>query len=89
VLGSKVNTGGGKFLHLSKGSGVVNAESTRTLAGILNGINNVPVTNNSRSVQQSFNFGTISLPNVTNAESFVDALSTKFNNYSIQYSNTR
>lgn len=89
VLGSKINTSGGKFLHLSKGSGVVNAESTRTLAGILNGINNVPMTNNARSVQQNFNFGTISLPNVTNAESFVDALSTKFNNYSIQYSNTK
>ena len=88
VLGSNINRlGGGQLLNLSKGSGVVNAESTNTLAGLLNGLSSPQVANNSsRSTQQTFNFGSISLPNVTNAESFVGALRDKFNNYAIQYS---
>ena len=91
LLGSKVNTiGGGKLMHLQKGTGVVNAESTQTLAGLLNGLA-TPQTNvaNNRSTQQNFSFGTISLPNVTDADSFVNTLSHKFNNYAIQYGNTR
>jgi TP901 family phage tail tape measure protein len=91
LLGSNVNTiGGGKLMHLQKGTGVVNAESTQTLAGLLNGLA-TPQTNvaNNRSTQQNFSFGTISLPNVTDADSFVNTLSHKFNNYAIQYGNTR
>ena len=86
VLGSKLNhsLGGGELVHLSKGSGVVNAESTRTLAGLLNGLANPQSVSSSRTTQQTFNFGSISLPNVTNAETFVGALRDKFNNYSIQ-----
>jgi len=91
LLGSKVNTiGGGKLMHLQKGTGVVNAESTSTLAGLLNGLA-TPQTNvaNNRTTQQNFSFGNISLPNVTNAESFVNALSKQFNSYAIQYGNVR
>lgn len=88
VLGSRANKlGGGQLLNLSKGSGVVNAESTQTLAGLLNTLAQPQaISNSSRSMQQTFNFGSISLPNVTNAESFVGALRDKFNNYAIQYS---
>lgn len=91
LLGSKVNTiGGGKLMHLQKGTGVVNAESTSTLAGLLNGLA-TPQTNvaNNRTTQQNFSFGNISLPNVTNAESFVNTLSKQFNSYAIQYGNVR
>ena len=84
VLGSRLNRslGGGQFLNLAKGSGVVNAESTSTLAGLLNGLANPQsVSTSSRTMQQTFTFGSISLPNVTNAETFVGALRDKFNNY--------
>ena len=86
VLGSKLNhsLGGGELVHLSKGSGVVNAESTRTLAGLLNGLANPQSVSTNHTTQQTFTFGSISLPNVTNAETFVGALRDKFNNYSIQ-----
>ena len=72
------------MVNLSKGSGVVNAESTRTLAGLLNGLANPQSVSTSHTTQQTFTFGSISLPNVTNAETFVGALRDKFNNYSIQ-----
>lgn len=86
VLGSRLNRslGGGSLVNLSKGSGVVNAESTRTLAGLLNGLANPQSVSTSHTTQQTFTFGSISLPNVTNAETFVGALRDKFNNYSIQ-----
>ena len=88
VIGSKLNksVNSGTLAHLAKGSGVVNAESTQTLAGLLNGLASPSVNNTNRSVQQNFNFGTLTLPNVSNAETFVGALRDKFNNYSIQYS---
>ena len=91
VLGSKLNhsVNSGKLIHLTKGSGVVNAESTQTLAGLLNGLENPTNVANNRSTQQNFSFGTINLPNVTDADSFVNTLSRKFNNYAIQYGNTR
>ena len=90
VLGSHINQslGGGSLMNLSKGSGIVNAESTSTLAGLLNGLASPTSVSNSRSVQQNFTFGNISLPNVTDGNSFVKALSTQFNNYAIQYGNT-
>lgn len=91
VLGSRLNrsVNSGELVHLSKGSGVVNAESTQTLAGLLNGLSTPTNVANNRSTQQNFTFGNISLPNVTDANSFVNTLSNKFNNYAIQYGNTR
>lgn len=91
VLGSRLNNSvnSGQLLHLSRGSGIVNAESTATLAGLLNGLGNNQLSNNTRTTQQNFNFGSISLPNVTDANSFVNALSREFNTYAIQYGNIR
>ena len=91
VIGSHLNRSisSGKLVNLSKGSGVVNAESTSTLAGLLNGIVTPTNVSNSKATTQSFNFGSISLPNVTDADSFVNTLSHKFNNYAIQYSSNR
>lgn len=91
VLGSHLNrsVNSGSLVHLNKGSGVVNAESTATLAGLLNGVvkpNNIA---NNRSTIQTFTFGNLTLPNVTDADSFVNTLSHKFNNYAIQYGNSR
>lgn len=89
VLGSHLNRslGGGSLMNLARGSGVVNAESTATLAGLLNGLTNPTSVSNSRTTQQNFSFGAITLPNVTDANSFVKTLSTQFNNYAIQYGN--
>ena len=91
VVGSHLNRsmGGGTLMNLSKGSGVVNAESTATLAGLLNGVVTPTNVSNSRSTMQTFTFGNLTLPNVTDAESFVNTLSHKFNNYAIQYGNSR
>ena len=89
VIGSKLNNG--IMMSLKRGSGVVNAQSTKTLAGILNTLGsqvnqpNMISNNSSKSITQQFNFGNISLPNVTNGESFAKELSTKFKNYAIQY----
>ena len=91
VLGSKLNrsVNSGELVHLSRGSGVVNAESTSTLAGILNGLAKPNSSGIGYSTQQNFSFGNITLPNVTDADSFVKTLSTQFNNYAIQYGNNR
>lgn len=91
ILGSKLNNSvnSGNLVHLSRGSGIVNAESTQTLAGLLNGLSKPTNIANNRSTQQNFSFGSISLPNVTDANSFVNTLSNKFNNYAIQYGNIR
>lgn len=91
VLGSHLNrsVNSGSLIHLSKGSGVVNAESTATLAGLLNGIVKPNNISNNRSVVQTFTFDNLTLPNVTDSNSFVSALSHKFNNYAIQYGNKR
>jgi DNA repair exonuclease SbcCD ATPase subunit len=90
IIGSQLNQSinGGKLLHLAKGSGIVNAESTSTLAGLLNGIKPNDKYNKN-ATQQVFNFGSISLPNVTDSNSFVHDISNRFNNYSIQFSNKR
>ena len=88
VLGANVNKLG-TLMALSKGSGVVNAESTDTLAGVLNSLASPTVSGNGSNVTQTFSFGNISLPNVTDANSFVKELSDKFNNYAIQFSSIR
>ena len=88
VVGSRVNNG--TLMSLNRGTGVINAKSTRTLAGLVNSIggsNNLIDRNT--SVVQTFSFDKIVLPNVTNANSFVEALSREFNNRAIQYGNIR
>ena len=88
VVGSRVNNG--TLMSLNRGTGVINAKSTRTLAGLVNSIggsNNLIDRNT--SIVQTFSFDKIVLPNVTNANSFVDALSHEFNNRAIQYGNIR
>lgn len=88
VLGANVNKLG-TLMALSKGSGVVNAESTDTLAGVLNSLASPTASGSGNNVTQTFSFGNISLPNVTDANSFVKELSDKFNNYAIQFSSIR
>lgn len=91
VLGSRLNNSvnSGQLVHLSRGSGIVNAESTSTLAGLLNSLGSNKPIDTTRSTQQNFNFGNISLPSVTDANSFVNTLSREFNNYAIQYGNIK
>lgn len=91
VIGSKLN---GSLTKLSKGSGVVNAKSTKTLAGLINSLGGLalnslgePNLNETSSHNQSTNIsiGNISLPNVTNGQDFVDFMQ-NFNNDMIQKS---
>lgn len=74
VIGSKLN---GQMMNLSKGSGVVNAKSTNTLAGILNSLGSInqPLSENS-SLSQGFSIsiGNLSLPNVQNPTDFVKGI---------------
>jgi hypothetical protein len=74
---------------LRRGDGVVNAESTSTLAGMLNMMQTPQQNSISKTTTQHFAFGNITLPNVKDGDSFVRTLSQKFNNYSIQVSNNR
>jgi hypothetical protein len=73
VVGSKLN---GIPLSLNAGSGVVNAKSTKTFAGLLNSLpklsNNYSTTNTSN--QQVIHVDNINLPQVTNGEEFIDYL---------------
>jgi hypothetical protein len=89
LIGSKINTG--VVTRLQKGSGVVNAESTKTLAGILNslGKNSYVGGGSGSTTTQNFSFGSISLPNVTDGNSFVEALKNTFSSYTIQYANAK
>ena len=91
VIGSKLN---GSLTKLSKGSGVVNAKSTKTLAGLINSLGSLalnslgePNLNETSSHNQStsISIGNISLPNVTNGQDFVDFMQ-NFNNDMIQKS---
>lgn len=91
VIGSKLN---GSLTKLSKGSGVVNAKSTKTLAGLINSLGSLalnslgkPNLNETSSHNQStsISIGNISLPNVTNGQAFVDFMQ-NFNNDMIQKS---
>lgn len=72
VIGSKLN---GSLINLSKGSGVVNAKSTNTLAGILNNLgnlNNGVSSNISHSKEVVNNFNIVA--NVQDGEGLVDYL---------------
>ena len=81
VVGSKLN---GNLMNLTKGSGVVNSNSTRTLAGVLNqlgSIGNQGINmSNSQNKSTNINIGNISLPSVQNGKDFVDYLQ----NFSLQ-----
>ena len=92
IIGSKLNNG--VLMRLSKGTGVVNAQSTNTLAGMLNSIGTMShsvgtLSDRTSNVNQNFHFDNITLPNVSDANSFVKELSQRFNNYAIQYANVR
>lgn len=75
VIGSKLN---GQLMNLSKGDGVVNARSTRTLAGILNNLSRINNTNLipnlSTTNGQCINIQNITLPQVKNGQDFVNYL---------------
>lgn len=92
IIGSKLNNG--VLMRLSKGSGVVNAQSTNTLAGMLNSLGTMnqsigSLSDRTSNVNQNFHFDNLTLPNVNDANSFVKELSQRFNNYAIQYANVR
>lgn len=91
VIGGKLN---GSLTKLSKGSGVVNAKSTKTLAGLINSLGSLAIRSlgepslnetSSHSQSTSISIGNISLPNVTNGQDFVDFMQ-NFNNDMIQKS---
>jgi hypothetical protein len=80
VIGSKLN---GQFMNLKKGSGVVNATSTNTLAGLLNQLPkltghsiNATTNNNTSSNDTVFSIGNITIDgaNITDITSFKNAL---------------
>lgn len=79
VIGSKLN---GIGMNLSKGTGVVNAKSTSTLAGLFNmlgnqlpsSIGNYSTNNTSNASTNNVTISNITLPNVTKGEEFIDYL---------------
>nr|DAH11333.1 MAG TPA: minor tail protein [Bacteriophage sp.] len=77
VIGSKLNNDQGAVMSLKRGSGVVNAGATNTLASLFNSLNGQksvgqPVNNSSQSM--SIQIGSISLPEVKDGQGFVDYL---------------
>ena len=84
VIGSKLNQNSGVITSLSRGAGVVNAQSTKSLAGILNtlgssmGLNGqtmgATTTNQSNATSQSIQIANITLPSVTNGQGLLDEL---------------
>ena len=77
VIGSKLNNDKGVVMNLKRGSGVVNAGATNTLASIFNSLNGQksvgqPVSNSSQSM--SIQIGSISLPEVKDGQGFIDYL---------------
>lgn len=77
VIGSKLNNDQGVVMNLKRGSGVVNAGATNTLASIFNSLNGQksvgqPVSNSSQSM--SIQIGSINLPEVKDGQGFVDYL---------------
>ena len=76
VIGSKLNNDQGSLMRLSSGSGVVNADSTKTLASIFNSlsgqINSAPFASNGVNNGTTISIGSISLPEVKDGQGFVD-----------------
>jgi hypothetical protein len=81
VIGSKLN---GSLMNLAKGSGVVNAKSTNTLAGLLNSL---PNSSNliERDVSNTIIIQNLNLPQVTNSQDFVNYFK-NFKNKALQMS---
>ena len=78
VIGSKLNNDQGTVMALKRGSGVVNAGATNTLASIFNALNgqnsNAQKVSNNTSNTTSITIGSISLPEVKDGKGFVDYL---------------
>lgn len=77
VIGSKLNNDQGVVMNLKRGSGVVNAGTTSTLASIFNSLNGQksvgqPVSNSNQSM--SIQIGSINLPEVKDGQGFIDYL---------------
>ena len=77
VIGSKLNNDQGVVMNLKRGSGVVNAGTTNTLASIFNSLNGQksvgqPVNNSNQSM--SIQIGSINLPEVKDGQGFIDYL---------------
>ncbi len=77
VIGSKLNNDQGIVMNLKRGSGVVNAGTTNTLASIFNSLNGQklvgqPVNNSNQSM--SIQIDSINLPGVKDGKGFVDYL---------------
>ena len=77
VIGSKLNNDQGIVMNLKRGSGVVNAGTTNTLASIFNSLNGQklvgqPVNNSNQSM--SIQIDSINLPEVKDGKGFVDYL---------------
>ena len=78
VIGSKLNNDQGVVMALKRGSGVVNAGATNTLASIFNALNgqnsNAQQVSNNSSNATNITIGSISLPEVKDGKGFVDYL---------------
>ena len=78
VIGSKLNNDQGTVMSLKRGSGVVNAGATNTLASIFNALNgqssNAQQVSNNSNRSTSITIGSISLPDVKDGKGFVDYL---------------
>ena len=78
VIGSKLNNDQGVVMSLKRGSGVVNAGATNTLASIFNALNgqnsNAQQVSNNSSNATNITIGSISLPEVKDGKGFVDYL---------------
>lgn len=90
IIGSKLNQSG-VLMDLDKGTGIIKASETKTLASKLSALarsntNTTTDISNKKTVSQSFNFGNITLPNVKNANEFVKELKQNYKNYAIQES---
>ena len=81
----------GSLTKLSKGSGVVNAKSTNTLAGLLNSINGNGASYNTYEGNRPISIASlnISVPNVTNGEEFSKYLTNNLRNDIYQKNKSR
>ena len=78
VIGSKLNNDQGTVMALKRGSGVVNAKATNTLASLFNAFASQrsvgQAISNSDSHATTIEIGSISLPQVTDGKSFISYL---------------
>lgn len=78
VIGSKLNNDQGTVMALKRGSGVVNAKATNTLASLFNAFMSQrsvgQAISNSDSHATTIEIGSISLPQVTDGKSFISYL---------------